>query len=163
MSDSAEGILTYGISIGGEENGWKIQGVDRWEEWRPSWLKPAADDPEEYCEASYERDAMNALLAAAGFTETDKDADGYYERRDEAFKRVGVDFITHNTHGRWKQYILATFSFSADQYRVQGIDPDIIATAPTELWDGRIEDALRVLGIKPVQEKPCWLLTAYYG
>lgn len=162
MGNAAEGILVYGTSLGGEVDGWKIQNVDGWGEWRPSWLKPAEDDPEEYAEADYVKCAMEALLAAAGFVETDWDALGYYERKEAAERRVGVSFVRHG-HYKTPQLILSTFSIDVTQSRVKGIDPDIIATAPTELWDSRIQDALNVLGIKPVQEKPCWLLTASYG
>lgn len=162
MGYAADGLLVYGVSLGGEEDGWKIQDLGRWETWRPSWLMPSEDDSEEYAHSSYADDAMKVLLRAAGFTETDRDADGYYERKKEAEQRVGVSFVQHG-HYNFRQFIITTFHFSANQTRVQGIDPDIIATAPTELWDGRIQDALDVLGIKPVQEKPTWLLTASYG
>lgn len=162
MGSSAEGILTYGVSLGGEEEGWKIQGLDRWEEWRPSWLKPDEDDPKEYADADYVDSAMDALLASVGFTETNWQADGHFERKKDAEERLGVSFVSHGHHN-FKQFIITTFHVSANQTQARGVDPDVIAAAPTELWDSRIQDALDVLGIKPVQEKPCWLLTASYG
>lgn len=162
MGYTADAILTYGIALGGEEDGWKIQGLDRWGEWRPSWLKPDEDDPEEYADADYADCAMDALLAAAGFTETDRQVDGYFERKGEAEQRLGVSFVSHG-HYNFRQFIIATFSMQANQTQARGIDPDIITTAPTELWNGQIQNALNVLGIKPVQEKPTWLLTASYG
>lgn len=161
MGYSATGILTYGVDLGGERDGWKIQDVDRWEEWRPSWLKP--DEDGDYAEASYEDDAMRALLAAAGFTETDWEAEGYSARKRAAEQRVGVEFTLHGHYEGCRELALTTFVYSESGRGPTLVDPDVIATAPTELWDGRIEDALRVLGIKPMQENPGWLLTSWYG
>lgn len=38
MSVSTDAVLAYGYNLGGDEHGWKVEGVDRWQTWVPPWL-----------------------------------------------------------------------------------------------------------------------------
>lgn len=182
MGSSPTGILAYGFDIGGRDNGWKLKGLGEYGEWRPVWLvtdatttdtKDAqAEDPDEdeYDEDD-ELDGVDIvdeceerlLTMLGGFTETDWQAEGYYERKREAQKRVGVELRAHG-HYEYRAYFLCAHEESVGDYGVMALDlPGLAACKIEEDWDGRLRRACKALGIEPEQEQPQWWLGSFYS
>lgn len=61
-------------------------------------------------------------------------------------------------------FLLATRVITVYRGSVKGIDMTALAVEPEmNGWDEKLNTALQVLGITPVQEKPKWLLCSYWG
>jgi hypothetical protein len=153
MGSSADGILAYGFNLGGDESGWEVREANEFGGLELDWFDPDEDDGDAFTDAAKER-----LLAAAGFTETDWAAAGYFDREREAELRVGVTFEHHG----YEDYILAARRFTVGQGDTKTIDPAALASNLADA-DTKLTAALATLGITPKQEKPAWLLCASYG
>lgn len=134
MGASNSGILVYGHDLG--------------EDWGFDWEAPK---PDWYVEdLGWQESAENALLAALGFTETDWQADGYYERKHEAQKKLAVEFVRYSYECSW--VFLAAVKFSAYQGGPEQVD----VTVP-EGADEVLAWAVETLGLT-VEGGPRWLL-----
>lgn len=98
MGMSSRARLVYGYALGGDEDseGWLIEEASEYGEWEPDWQ--GEDGITEAAEAR--------MLASVGFTETDWEVDGYFDRQREAKDRLGVKFVHHG--GEWSCVVLAT-------------------------------------------------------
>jgi hypothetical protein len=153
MGTSTNAYLMYGYDLGSDE-GWKIQGLGEYETWEPDWL----DEDEGIIES-----ALNKLRAAAGFTETDWRADGFFDRQKAADAQIGVEVESHCS-GEYPMYVLSAKKFTAYRGDVEVLDLATLQQAVIdEDLDGKLNRALDVLGFRPVQEKPAWLLCSYWG
>lgn len=151
MGRTASGLLVYGYDLGGPEDGWKIAEADECGDWEPEW--------------STEDDVIDAagrrLRASVGFEETDRQADGYWERAREADVRTGVEFGCVGPDESW---VLCAFRVDADGSETVPLDfVELAARAEREGWDARLARAVVALGITPTQERPQWLLASAYG
>lgn len=157
MSMSSDGILAYGYDLGGPE-GWEIENTtDRWGHELPvDWYDP--DD----VETDFAGAAMNHLLAAAGFTETDWRADGYFERKRAAEANLEVQVVTHCSID-YPLYVLAAWSIEAYRGYPKAIDLAEFGHGTRLLWDARLAYALKVLDLTPKQAEPALLLCSLYG
>ena len=154
MGTSTDGILAYGYNLGGEDGGFEVAETNEYGGLKLGWL--AEDD-----------DSMGAaqdrLLAAAGFTETDWQADGYFERKRAAEESLGVQFDIYCSDG-CPLYILAAKVITVSRGYVEPIDMTELVEAPNvNGWDAKLAAALSTLGLTPKQEKPAWLLCSYWG
>lgn len=143
MGTSTNGILAYGYDLGdyfGER--------DDYDAPNPDWY----DETEGWSES-----AQIALLAAHGFTETDWQADGYFDRKREAEEAMGVA-IEHYCSCDYPMYLLAAKRQTAYRGDANPID----LTLPDNT-DERLAWAIGVLGLKPKADKPQWLLASYWG
>lgn len=155
MGTSTDGILAYGYNLGGDDSGWEVAEADEYGGLTLDWLAEDDDD--------FETAAMNRLLAAAGFTETDWQVDGYFKRKNEAEKNLGVGFETYCS-GDYPLYILAAKVITVSRGYVEPIDVTALQCEPVENhWDDKLRGALSTLGMTPKQEKPAWLLCSYWG
>lgn len=153
MGTSTNAYLMYGYDLGGGDGPWQIQGIDKYDTWEPAWL----DEDEGFMES-----VLNKLRAAAGFTETDWRADGYFERRNAVDEQLGVEVESHCS-GDYPMYVLAAKKFTAYRGDVEAIPTDLSALVAAESLDAKLARALEVLDFKPIQEKPGWLLVSYWG
>jgi len=157
MGISSDGILAYGYDLGGDDGEWKIEEAGEYGEWTPSWLGEDEDEegPVEAAEL--------ALLAAAGFTETDYEVAGYFDRKREAEARVGVE-MTSYCSGDYPMYVLSAHAITVGRGSVKEIDFAALEVARVEQeWDAKLTAALGVLGMTPKQATPKWLLVSYMG
>lgn len=153
MSVSTDAILAYGYHLGGPDADWEIENtVEKY-----GYEVPAGGwyDPENE-EVDFAEAAMNRLLAAAGFTETDWQAAGFFERRDKAEKDLGVTIVTHCSY-TVPMYVLAAWSTEACRGYPKTISPTEFV-GERLLWNARLEHALKSLDLTPKQSEPTWIL-----
>lgn len=159
MGQSTNGMLVYGYNLGDPDGGWEIEEADQDGMWAPAW---ASKDDEGYCEDVID-DAGPLLLASVGFTETDYSVDGYFDRKQEAEARLGVEFDSYCS-GDYPMWVLAAHVTTAYRGDCKEIDFAALEKARTEGdWDAKLAHAIHVLGITPKQATPGWLLVSYWG
>lgn len=154
MGMDPEGRLVYGYALGGDEDGegWQIAEAGEYGEWEPEW-----QGEDEIIEAAEIR-----LLASVGLTETPYEADGYHKRKREAEARLGVKFVPHG--GEFSCWTLVTHTIRVEWGEVAELDfAALMAERVEGDWDAKLAHALAALGITPKQERPAWLLLAFYG
>lgn len=154
MGMSSRARLAYGYALGGDEDsdGWLIEEASEYGEWEPDWQ--GEDGITEAAEAR--------MLASVGFTETDWEVDGYFDRQRDAKARLGVKFVHHG--GEWSCVVLATHETTVEWGEVAEIDFATLEQLQVEGdWNAKLAHAVKTLGITPKQASPRWLLVAAYG
>lgn len=161
MDPDPDGILVYGYALGGPEEGWKIDGLAKWGSLITPWYRCEDDD--------FATLADRQLLIAHGFTEgypeeyTPGAVDAYYARRKAAERAIGVE-VSSCGGNEYPGFLLRTYRVSAEWSETVVIDwPALEARRVAEDWDGKLAAALTALGLKPLQDRPQWLLTSAYG
>lgn len=166
MGVSTDAYLVYGYHLGSDEGGWLLREAEgKYGELRLDWLPDPDEerDEDEDDDSGFATLAMNRLVQAAGFTETDWQVDGYFARRREAEKRLGVEFVSHCS-SEYPMWILGTRLYDASRGQVVEVDPMALANhQDLDTWNEKLTQALQVLGITPLQEQPRWLLCSYWG
>lgn len=158
MGVSTDGILAYGYDLGGGEDEWHIAEVAEYEPWHPAWLEADEDGDYDYVDAVEKR-----LLASIGFTETDWEAEGYFDRMKAAKERVGVELVIYCSF-EYPIYLLAAHRVTVARGYVQEIDWAALDAMRVEQdWDDKLRAALAKLGITPTQPEPRWLLVSLMG
>jgi hypothetical protein len=157
MGSSPNGILAYGYALGGAD-GWNIREVDEYNGIDPDKVTWYDEDDDDFVTQAEKR-----LLVASGFTETDWQAEGYFDRKREAVARVGVEFRYHGNHD-YLRHSLVTKTITVEWGDAKVLDLSaLLAESAEHGWDDKLAAALTALGITPTQEKPGWLLCTYYG
>ena len=170
MGIDVSGLLVYGYDLGGSEESWKILQADEWGTPEVDWYaEPENDEEVEYGLGDYAGFAgamWDRLVAASGFTEiaTEADYGGYYDRRREFEKAMGVELVDYG-HCDFTSYILAApRQITAYLGEVTPVNMEELQSMLfTFKWDQKLRDALEKIGITPKQEKPTWLLASSYG
>ena len=165
MGRTIKASLAYGYCLGGGDGGWEFQEVYSDDEYEIGY-GPKLDwyDDEDEDGDGFQEQATTRLLASAGFTETDWQAEGYYERRWGAEKELGVQFErTGYEGGDLLLIVKQEGEFDAYCGNAEEIDPAMLTAVGNAEADARLAAALQTLGITPNQPKPAWLLTCYYG
>jgi hypothetical protein len=148
-------MLMYGYNLGSDEHGWNVQQVDEYGSLAVNW--PGLDD------SDFKMAADAVLLASVGFTETDWQADGFFDRQHAAEARLGVEIESHCSN-EYPAWVLAAKVITARRGDADVIDfAALTAQAVAEDWDGKLAAALVALGLTPTQERPQWLLASYWG
>lgn len=161
MSTSTDGILAYGYDLGGDDAGWKVEGLGEYDEW-PSggWYDPEVDD------ADFTEAVENTLLTAHGFTlewVPGADNSAYRAGREAARTAIGVEAHGHCS-GESAMYLLSAKAITAYRGHVETIDwPALERERVEQDWDGKLAAALSVLALTPIQPEPRWLLVSYWG
>ena len=157
MGTTIKAELSYGYRLQGGDGDWLVREVhpDDSDEWglNLDWFNEDED--------SFDEAAKRRLLASAGFTETDYNADGYYDRQRAAEDRLGV--VLERTGYEANDLLLVTKQIGAYLGEAETIDPAVLAAEAGSEANERLRSALAVLGLTPTQEQPAWLLTAYRG
>jgi len=155
MGVSTDAILAYGYDLGGAADEWKIKETGEYGSLNLPWYDPE-DDATDFGSAVEKR-----LLAAAGFTETDWKAEGYFERERAALATFGVHLVSHCSRD-YPMYILAAHHITSHRGWVGRVDPVEMAVLQGDA-DARLARALTALGLTPTQEAPVWLLVSDWG
>jgi hypothetical protein len=157
MGTITKAELSYGYRLFGDEQ-WLVREVHPEDSddygLNVDWL--TADD-----EDDFDGIANRRLLASVGFTETDYQADGYYERLHAAEQRLGVQL--ERTGYEAADLLLITRQLGSYVGDVELVDPAVLAAEDASDAGDRLRAALAVLGLTPIQEQPRWLLTCYKG
>jgi hypothetical protein len=159
---SARAHLAYGYDLG---TGEAFKAAERGEYGEPKlpWLPTDEDGDSVY--GGLGEEVEKRLLASVGFTEDNWRVEGYYDRKREAEKRVGVelDYSGHADYAGW--VLVAKWSKrNVEWSEAMAVDLDELTNRPAyEGWDGRLADALTALGITPTQAGPKWLVYPSYG
>lgn len=148
MGSHAYARLGYGYDLGGSEGDYRI--VDDLES------LPWYDE-----DLGLVGSATNALLAVVGFAEDDCMVDGYYDRRRAALKKVGgIHFACYgNSNYGYTGTLLFVGPYLNENWVAEVALPEIITDEHRE----RLAWALEVLGLRPEQAEPSWLLATHYG
>lgn len=156
MGQSTNAMLVYGYDLGSDEE-WHVQeAAGEYGELRLDWFNEDGED-------DFITAAEKHLLQAAGFTETDWRADGYFDREREAKEGLGVEFESYCS-GDYPIYTLAAHVITVHRGDCELLNLDELARMPGENgWDGKLAAALRTLGLTPKQPSPAWLLVSYWG
>jgi hypothetical protein len=159
MGVSTDAILAYGYDLGGDEDGWKVREAARYGELDLDWLDEEDEDSDGFGEQ-----AMARIRAAAGFTETDWQAEGYFDRKHEAEAAAGVEIETYCSDEA-PMYLLAATVHTVARGYIKDAAALIAAAddATRREWDAKLAAAVAALGLTPVQEQPSWLLCSYWG
>jgi hypothetical protein len=159
---SASAHLAYGYDLGSGED---FKAAERGEYGDPKlpWLPTDEDGDCVY--SNFGEEVENRLLASVGFTEADWRADGHFERKRDAEKRVGVelDYSGHSDYSGWL-LIAKESERSVEWAESMAVDLSELTNRPSyEGWDTKLADALAALGITPAQAGPKWLVYPSYG
>lgn len=157
MGQSTNAMLVYGYNLGGGEDDWHVEeATGEYGELKLDWYDEDSED-------GFIEQAVARLLRAAGFTETDWRADGYFARKREAEKGLGVEFESYCS-GDYPIYTLAAHVITVHRGDCELLNLDQLARMPAENgWNDKLTAALRTLGITPKQAEPAWLLVSYWG
>jgi hypothetical protein len=133
--------LGYGYHLRSEK-GWLLDGPDP---------EGGNDDPYDY-----ESWATRKLLASAGLTDDHEhdDFDEYLERRQTAMEQIGVTVELTGYEG-------SDMLLVAGYHKVALGDVGAVPALDTSAADAKLAHALDILGIRPRQQKPQWLLASY--
>lgn len=159
MGRSAISMLAYGYDLGGGTGEWSFTGTDGLD---TTQLDEDLDDDEDLDNQVGFVEQVNEILLdrLAGFTEADRAAANYGQRRQAALDRIGITVATHG-YLQEPSYLLAAHVTRADReapgkIRLAELEQRRIA----EGWDDRLATVLTALGIRPRQQRPEWLLAA---
>lgn len=164
MGSSPSAFLAYGYDLGGSD-GWKIRetdeygGIDASNASMLAWYDEDSDD------GFIEQAERRLLDVIAGFTEKwgDNPDGAYFDREKAAKARVSVKFDTYS-YGEYPMHVLAAKVINVGDDTAKAVDlAGLVAHPDRPKWDAALFDAVKTLGITPVQEKPSWLLCAYYS
>lgn len=155
MGMTIKAELHYGFTIYDADGGWEIAEAGEFGEYTPDWWDEDGDDTGEQI--------TTQLLKASGFTETYGEAEDYWSRRLDAEDSLPVELEHSGYQGGQLMLVVKDREYSAYAGDATTIDPAEMAAQNDEVANAHLADALRTLGITPVQSKPAWLLTCYYG
>ncbi|MFL1903116.1 hypothetical protein ACJWDR_29025 [Streptomyces tauricus] len=160
MGTSTNAMLVYGYHLGGGDGEWLLQDAGEYGELPTlDWYTPDSEDGDDFITAAEKR----LLAQLADFTETDWQADGYFDRERAAKARVSVEFESHCS-GEYPMYLLAAKRITAYRGEAEEIDfPALQAELEQDGADAKLRAALDALGLRPTQERPRWLLCSYWG
>lgn len=157
MGVTVKADLSYGYRLQGSDGQWLVREVHPEDADEYGLNLDWFDDDEDYFDGT----AKRRLLASVGFTETDYDVDGYFDRLNAAEERLGVQLERTGYEG--EDLLLVTKQLGAYCGEAEEIDPAVLAAEASGEAGERLRNALAVLGLTPLQEQPAWLLTAYRG
>jgi hypothetical protein len=148
MGVSTNAMLMYGYDLGGGDGPWKLHNIEEYDDFERPWINE--DD-------GIFESAKKTLLAAAGFTETDYNVDGYFDRKRAAEAQVGVHFEGYCSDA-YTAYVISARTITASRGDCLLVDFTI-----DPAWNEKLAHALKVLDLKPTQAEPRWLLASYWG
>lgn len=161
MGADPEARLAYGYNLGTAEDP-AVAERGEYGGFTPIWLNTDNEDNEG---AGFVELAEARLLASVGFTETDWQADGYYNRKKAAEAALGVEIQWSGTY-EYPGYVLA---ITASNRSVEWSDVMVLdlngMSDPANLadWDAKLAAAVAALGLTPKQDRPRWLVFPFYG
>ena len=166
MGSSPSAFLAYGYDLGGSDE-WKIHETDEYGGIDASNVSTLAWYDEGEDASDFIEQAKRRLLAEiAGFTwtwETWTGEGNFFTAEAAAKERLSVVFDTYS-YGEYPMHVLAAKVIDVGDDKAKPVDlAELVAHPNRPKWDAALFDALKMLGITPKQEKPSWLLCAYYS
>lgn len=160
MGMSTNAMLVYGYHLGGGDSDWLVQDAGEYGELPGlDWYSADDEDGNDFITAA----EKHLLTQLADFTETDWQADGYFDRERAAKARLGVEFESHCS-GEYPMYLLITKGITAYRGSVETIDFAALQAEVDRVdADAKLRAALAALGLQPTQERAQWLLCSYWG
>lgn len=156
MGTSTNAMLVYGYDLGSDDE-WKLEGAGEYGEYDFNAHDWYGEDE------GFEESVEVKLLAAHGFTETDWQVDGYYQRQRAAKAAMGVEVVAHCS-GDYPMHVLAARRITASRGECKAVDFDALNREAAEGgYDEKLRAALAALGLTPKQERARWLLCSYWG
>lgn len=145
-------LLLFGVELGGFDRGWNVVEADEQRALHLPWY--TQDDDETFAEQ-----AMRALLASVGFTESASRSDGYWGRRLDAEDALGVTMVEREDRGRGTGYVLAAHEIRVEIGNISHIDMQLLEIERARArWEVRIAAAAGTLQLTPT-EPARWTLT----
>ena len=154
MGSTASAHLAYGFDLGNIDN-FRAAERDEYGGPAPTWYSDDEGRPE------FAVQLCDALYAATGLA-AEGDAD---RRQSAAEQRYGVEVAFCGTD-EYQGWVLIVTGSERDACNadVLTLDPFVLERTPVdEGWDGKLETALKALGITPTQDGPAWLVFPSYG
>lgn len=143
MGVTIKAMLAYGYRLKTDDEGWLVH----------------PDSPgigEEYDDET----ATNVLLTASGHPLADLNTMGYHRRR-EALLELGVE-LAYSGYETSDLLLIAKGSlYEAQLSEATVVTPGGMVVQSGQTVDERLRWAVEELGLRPLQEAPAWLLTAY--
>lgn len=137
MTTNTDAILAYGYDLGGEEEGWKLKGLDKYGE----------------------------LPDLDWYVQDEDDDEGFDERANDVL--VGtVPGVTVEVYcsGSSPIFLLTAKAITVRRGHCEVIDwRKLEDERVAKNWDLKLQSALGALGLVPKQSEPAWLLVSYYG
>jgi hypothetical protein len=168
MGMGSSGILAYGYDLGGVEDGWNFPDLE-YGQWAPPDVNEDQGDEFDFAEW-----AEKKLLLSVGVTEDDR-SDGWFDRRKEAKELLGVEVRHGGSYDHFRPMLVA-WSKSGYGSEPRPIDfTELERRRVEEDWDGKLANAARVLELPKImvptkgwgdlteEQRPHWMLTAFYG
>lgn len=139
MGQATDAILAYGYDLGGADSEWKLAGLSKYGELTADWWDESEDLGED-------ADFATALIAWIGGDVRD----------------VGVEVVTYCSESS-PMYLLAATQITVRRGHLHEVTPETLG-APEDRarWDELLDRHVAALGIRPVQERPGWLLVSYW-
>ncbi|MEZ7005005.1 hypothetical protein [Streptomyces sp. AD55] len=134
MGRSTNALLAYGYDLGGPDE-WKVQETCQYGGLTVEWHD--------------EEDDENDFIADA------------VRRLDAELRGHHIEIETHCSDGS-PSYLLALDVTTAHRGHPESVDfQDLTRSRLAGDWDDQLAQALRALGLTPLQEAPAWLLASY--
>lgn len=166
MGTSTNGVMIYGYDFGDESSlllaECQESDTNPYGYFKTSWW----DDENEEAEDE-DGDPVGVIeLMTKRLYESIPDAEPAeydWEREEVVKERLGVWFESYCS-GDYPMYVLATAEFTVYRGSTEVVDVDRLASDPVAKgWDAKLAEALRILDVHPLQERPAWLLASYWG
>lgn len=169
MGTSTNGMMIYGYDFG-DEGSLQLAECQESEANPYGYLKTSwwDDEHEDAVEGEgEERAQLNVFeLMERRLYEAIPDAppvEWSWQRDDPVKAHFGVWF-EHYCSGDYPMYVLAAASFQVYRGDTTLVDVDRLRDDPAANgWDAKLAEALRILDVHPLQEKPGWLLASYWS
>jgi hypothetical protein len=149
--------LVYGYDLGDSESH-LIQEVDKYGSLDMSWIKRDAEGyPDESLTDAFTRRLYEAIPGADP-AKTDS-----YDQAKPVWNHYGVKVLEHGwlVEGDTPSYALIAHEVQCDGGAAEQLDLAFLIAQEKDLGlSEKLANALRVLEVTPVQEKPSWLLLA---
>jgi hypothetical protein len=134
MVVSTDGLLVYGYDLGGDDGGWKFEGLD----------ECGSPFGQEEGEESVDTKLWHRILATVGFKPGDD-----YKQEMAAEKAVGVELVRYCSDGS-EMYLLAAKTIRA--YRGWNVPIDFAELDNQRVegaWDEKLSRAIQAMGYPP--------------
>jgi hypothetical protein len=155
MGSSSTGILAYGVDLGSDDKGWKLENLGEYGE-------PPVVDWWTHDEESDEDDGgfVDALILKLYQSLGLPDVDAWEAQR-LLKSEAGLELVTYGHHD-YPGYILATAKHEAGGWGAEELPSLVVPTADLLAWKHQLRMAFEKTGLIPTSPDG-WILTSSYG
>lgn len=166
MGTSTNGVMIYGYDFGDPSSLLLAEAqqseANPYGYFKTSWWDDENEEAEQ--EDGTELSVIDLMTKRLYESIPDAPAARWDWERDKIVKeRLGVWFEGYCS-GDYPMYVLATAEFTVYRGSVEVVDLGRLANDPAEKgWNAKLDHALAVLEVHPLQARPEWLLASYWG